>query len=151
MRKLLVLPVLLWACGGAKEAPPPDAAAPAALTAADISGSYAGSTTAAGTDSVLDTWTSRSVANDAGAIVGTFVADAAPADSIAMTGTFAGDSAVWISAPHTPAGAAAGSPAVVWVAVGRVSGGRWTGTAVTTVAGTDSVVQRSNWTATRVP
>jgi len=151
MRKLLLLPFTLWACGGAKEAPPPEAAASAALTAADVSGSYIGSTTAEGTDSVLGTWTSRSAANDAGAIVGSWVDDAAPADTVAMTGTIAGDSAVWISAPHTQAGAAAGSPQLVFVAMGRALGNAWTGTVVISVAGTDSVVQRSNWRATRAP
>ena len=60
MRKILLLPLVLWACGGAKEAPPAEAPAamPAALTAADVVGSYTGTTMANGTDSVLSTWTS---------------------------------------------------------------------------------------------
>ena len=60
MRKLLLLPLVLWACAGEKAPPADDAAmaAPAALTAADVVGSYVGTTMANGTDSVLSNWTS---------------------------------------------------------------------------------------------
>ena len=75
MRKILLLPLVLWACGGAKEAPPAEApaATPAALTAADVVGSYTGTTMANGTDSVLSTWTSVGMTNAAGGLEGKLV------------------------------------------------------------------------------
>ena len=151
MRKILLLPLVLWACGGAKEAPPAEApvAAPAALTAADVVGSYTGTTMANGTDSVLSTWTSVGMTNAAGGLEGKLVDQAAPNDTVAFTGTLSADSVIWASSPFTPPGAPAGSPQLKWIAVGRATGNAWTGTAVTMIAATDSVVQNSHWTATR--
>jgi hypothetical protein len=152
MRKILLLPLVLWACGGAKEAPPAEAPAamPAALTAADVVGSYTGTTMANGTDSVLSTWTSVAMTNDAGGLEGKLVNQAAPNDTVAFTGMLSADSVIWTSSPFMQPGAPAGSPQLMWTAVGRAAGNAWTGTAVTMVAGTDSVVQNSHWTATRM-
>ena len=152
MRKILLLPLVLWACGGAKEAPPVDTAAmtPAALTAADVVGSYTGTTMANGTDSVLSTWTSMAMTNAEGGLQGALVNLAAPNDTVTFTGVLSADSVVWSSAPFMPPGAAAGSPEMKWIAVGRAAGNAWTGTAVTMIAATDSVVQNSHWTATRM-
>ena len=75
---------------------------------------------------------------------------AAPNDTVSFTGMLSADSVIWASAPFTPPGAPAGSPQMQWIAVGRGAGNAWTGTAVTMVAGTDSVVQNSRWTATRM-
>jgi hypothetical protein len=152
MRKILLLPLVLWACGGAKEAPPAEAAAtmPAALTAADVVGSYTGTTMANGTDSVLSNWTSVAMTNADGGLEGKLVNTAAPNDTVSFTGTLSADSVIWASAAFTPPGAPAGSPQMQWIAVGRGAGNAWTGTAVTMVAGTDSVVQNSHWTATRM-
>jgi len=153
MRKLLLLPLVLWACGGAKDAPPADTAAmtPAALTAADVVGSYVGTTMANGTDSVLSTWTSIATADSTGALSGKLMDAKAPTDSVAFTGVLSADSVVWSSAPYMPAGAPAGSAPLKWISVGRAAGTAWTGTAVTMIAATDSVVQSSHWTATRTP
>ncbi len=153
MRKILLLPLVLWACGGAKEAPPAEApaATPVALTAADVVGSYTGTTMANGTDSVLSTWTSVGMTNAEGGLEGKLVNTAAPNDTVSFTGTLSADSVIWASAPFTPPGAAAGSPQLKWIAVGRAAGNAWTGTAVTMIAATDSVVQNSHWTATRTP
>jgi hypothetical protein len=152
MRKILLLPLVLWACGGAKEAPPADTAAmvPTALTAADVVGSYTGTTMANGTDSVLSTWTSMAMTNAAGGLEGALVNLAAPNDTVAFTGMLSADSVVWSSAAFMPPGAPAGSPQMKWIAVGRAAGNAWTGTAVTMIAATDSVVQNSHWTATRM-
>jgi hypothetical protein len=153
MRKLLLLPLVLWACGGAKDAPPADTAAmaPAALTAADVVGSYVGTTMANGTDSVLSTWTSIATADSTGALSGKLMDAKAPTDSVAFTGMLSADSVVWSSAPFTQPGSPAGSPQMKWIAVGRAAGTAWTGTAVTMIAATDSVVQNSHWTAARTP
>ena len=152
MRKILLLPLVLWACGGAKEAPPAEAPAamPAALTAADVVGSYTGTTMASATDSVLSSWTSMAMTNAEGGLEGKLVDQAAPSDTVAFTGMLSADSVIWTSSPYTPPGAAADSPQLKWIAVGRAAGNAWTGTAVTMIAATDSVVQNSHWTATRM-
>lgn len=151
MRKVLLLPLLLWACGGSKEPKVEAPAAPAGLAITDVTGSYTGTTMADGTDSVLATWTTTVATNAAGGVDGKYVNQAAPADTLAFTGTISGDSVTYLSASFTPAGAPAGSPQMSWAAVGHASGNAWTGTAVTMVAGSDSVTQRSHWTATRTP
>ena len=106
---------------------------------------------ASGTDSVLSTWTSLAMTNASGGLEGKFMDAMAPTDTVAFTGVLSADSVIWSSAPFLPAGAPAGSPQMKWVATGHVSGNSWTGTAVTMIAATDSVVQNSHWTATRTP
>lgn len=152
MKKLLLLPLLLWACGGDK-APKTDEAAmaaPAALTAADVVGNYAGATTVEGADTA-STWTSVSMTDANGELVGELVQSAAPDVTIPMVATISGDSVIWMGGPYTAIGAAAGAPQMTWTAVGRPSGNTWTGTVVWMTAGSDSVVQRGTWTATRTP
>jgi hypothetical protein len=152
MRKLLLLPLLLWACGGDKAPKTDDAAmaAPAALTAADVVGSYAGATTIEGTDSVSN-WTSTSTTNATGELVGELVQAAAPDMAIPMVATLSADSVIWVGGPYTAIGAAADAPQMMWTAVGRATGNAWTGTVVWMTAGSDSVMQRGTWTATRTP
>jgi hypothetical protein len=151
MRKLLLLPLMLWACAGAKEPKVETPVTPAALAVGDVVGTYAGTTMADVTDSVLSTWTSVTVANATGGVDGKFVNQAAPTDTTLFTGTISGDSITYVSAPFTTPGAPAGSPQMKWMAVGRATAGAWAGTAVTMVAANDSVVQHSHWTATRTP
>ena len=151
MRKVLLLPMLVLAVGCAKEPKVEAPAAPAALTVTDVTGSYAGSTMANGTDSVLSTWTSVAMTNASGGLEGKLMDAKAPTDSVAFTGVLSADSVIWSSAPFIPAGAPAGTPQMKWVAVGHVSGNSWTGTAVTMIAATDSVTQNSHWMATRTP
>jgi len=152
MRKLLLLPLILWACGGDK-APKMDEAAmatPAALTAAEVVGNYAGATTIDGTDSVTN-WTSMAMTNANGDLVGELVQAAAPDVAIPMAATLSGDSVVWVGGPYTAIGAAADAPQMMWRAVGRANGNAWTGTVVWMMAGSDSVMQSGTWTATRTP
>jgi hypothetical protein len=154
MRKLLLLPLVLWACGGAKDAPPADTAAmvPAALTAADVVGSYTGTTMVQGPDSVMtSTWTAWVMADSMGAISGRIVNSTAPMDTVAFTLTISGDSTMNLSAPYTDRMAAAGSPQMMWASVGRANGNAWTGTVNWMVAGSDSVTQSGTWTGTRTP
>lgn len=151
MRTVLLLPMLVLAVGCAKEPKVETPAAPAALTVTDVTGSYAGTTMANGTDSVLSTWTSVAMTNASGGLVGKLMDAKAPTDSVAFTGVLSADSVIWSSAPFIPAGAPAGTPQMKWTAVGHVSGNSWTGTAVTMIAATDSVTQNSHWAATRTP
>jgi hypothetical protein len=152
MRKLLLLPLLVWACAGEK-APKMDEsamAAPAALTTADVVGNYAGQTMAEGTDT-LTYWTSMAMTNANGDLTGELVQAAAPDMAVPMVGTLSGDSVVWVGGPFTPIGAAADAPQMMWKAVGRANGNAWTGTVVWMMAGSDSVTQSGTWTATRTP
>ena len=153
MRKLLLVPLFLWACGGEKAPKMDDTAmaAPAALTAADVVGSYDGTTMAEGTDSVILIWTSTTTTNAEGGLVGQLVQADAPETPVPMTATISGDSVTWMGGPYTPVGAAADAPQMTWTAVGRRTGDTWNGTVVFMMAGSDSVVQRATWTATRTP
>lgn len=156
MRKLLLLPLVLWACGGAKDAPMDDsaamAAAPAALTDADVTGSYAGATTVPADTMQNTTWTAWIMSDGMGGLTGKIVTASAPADTISFTQTLSGDSTINASAPFTPPGAAADSPQMAWISIGRTSGDNaWTGTVAWMVAGSDSVTMTGNWTATRTP
>ena len=152
MRKLLLLPLVLWACAGEKAPPVDDAAmaAPAALTAADVVGNYTGETMAEGTDT-LTYWTSMAMTNAEGALVGELVQQAAPDMAVPMVGEISGDSVIWVGGPFTPIGAAADAPQMMWKAVGRAMGNTWNGTVVWMMAGSDSVTQSGTWTATRTP
>jgi hypothetical protein len=152
MKKLLLLPLVLWACAGDKAPPADDAAmaAPVALTTADVVGSYVGATRADGTDT-LTNWTSVAMTNADGGLVGELVQQAAPDMAVPMMGTISGDSVIWVGGPYTAPGAAADAPQMMWTAVGRSTDGAWGGTVVWVNVGSDSVVQRGTWTATRTP
>lgn len=152
MRKLLLLPLVLWACAGEKAPPMDDAAmaAPAALSAADVVGNYTGETMTEGTDT-LTYWTSMAMTNAEGALVGELVQQAAPDMAVPMVGEISGDSVIWVGGPFTPIGAAADAPQMMWKAVGRATGNTWNGTVVWMMAGSDSVTQSGTWTATRTP
>lgn len=154
MRKILLLPLVLWACGGEKAPPADDAAmaAPAALTTADVSGSYTGTTTVQGPDSAMtSSWTAWIMADSMGALSGRIVTSTAPMDTVAFTPTISGDSTMNLSAPYTDRMAAAGSPQMMWASVGRANGNAWTGTVNWMMVGSDSVVQSGTWAATRTP
>lgn len=153
MRKVLLIPLLLWACGGDKAPPADDAAmaAPAALTAADVVGNFAGQTMVEGNDTLVYSWTSVTMTNAEGALVGEFVQEAAPDMIVPMVAEISGDSAIWVGGPYTPIGAAAGAAQMTWTAVGRPTDSGWVGTVTWTNVGSDSVVQRGTWTATLTP
>jgi hypothetical protein len=150
MKKTMLLSALLIACSP-KEQPATDtaamaAAAPAALTAADLAGAWNGVTFAAGSDSVLVRWTvvSATGMESKGIMEG-------QADSLTYTHTFDADSFVATSAPY-PDSALPGKPEVVARAVGRLVDGKLQGTATQVLASKpDSVLSRSRWEATKTP
>ena len=144
-RYLLVLPFLI-ACGGS-ETPPADsaAAAPAALTDADVSGTWTGSLMAEGSDSVLATWTNVCAAGTC-----RLVASNAPNDTVTSTYTIQADSIVGTTAPY--ADPTMGGTMIIdhWVA--RVSANQVTGTGHMNLAATpDSVVMRYRFTGSKQP
>lgn len=150
MRKFLLLPVLLWACGGS-DAKVDTVAAPAALTTADVAGTYTGSTMAETTDSVLSTWTGWVATNAAGGLEGKIVNHAAPNDTVTFTQTIVGDSVISESAAYLDPLAPKGSPQLQWTSVAHRAGNDWSGTLAIRIAGSDSVVQRAHWKGTRTP
>jgi hypothetical protein len=130
------------AAGTAAAAP----AAPAALTAADLVGTWNGQSMPQSSDSVIARWTcvQPATGNESKCVDA-----AAPKDTTVYTYTLSGDSVMFTSAPYTPP-APPKSPRVVDHVVGRKAGGRWMGTAVTTLASKpDSVVMRTRWEATK--
>lgn len=127
-------------------------AGPTPLTAADVTGSYVGTTTVQGPDSALtSTWAAWVVSNAAGGLDGRIVVSTAPTDTVAFVMTLSGDSTINLSAAFTDAGSAAGSPQMTWRSVGRAAGNAWTGTVVWMNVGSDSIVRSGNWTGTRTP
>jgi hypothetical protein len=148
MRKLLLGAVLLAACAKG-DAPATDtmamdtAARTTTLSAADVEGTWSGSTMMEGSDSVVSRWTATGRGSE-GALVyeGT-------TDSIRYTTTFDGDSMVVVSQPHS---SPVDQQQVTFRSVGRLQGGRLVGTATNHPAGNaDSVIVRSRWEATRNP
>lgn len=154
MRKIALLAAAFVVVGCAQEeAPATDSvataaapAAPAALTPADLAGTWAGETKAAGTDSVVNRWTAIRTDDASGKIV-----MQGATDSIPYTVTYDADSMVATSAPFTDP-ANPNGPKVTFRSVGRLVDGKLVGTSATMLADRpDSVVSRGNWTATRQP
>lgn len=151
MRKALFLAVLLAACAKG-ETPPTDTAAamtppppPVKLTAADLAGSWTGTSKAAGTDSVTSKWVATSTSDSTGTATyeGTKT-------TVAYTTTFDADSVMVASAAFVPPGAKASAPKIMFKSVGRIQDGKLVGTAVTHLAAKpDSVLGRTTFEATR--
>lgn len=123
-------------------------AAPAALTDADIAGTWNGQSMPENSDSVISRWTCVQPATGNQA---TCVDNAAPKDTTVYTYTLSGDSVMFTSAPFTLPGSPGNMQAIDHV-VGRKTGDRWTGTSVIVLASKpDSVVSRTRWEATKSP
>ena len=150
MKKLLLPCVaLLCACAEAKKEEAP-AATPPALTTADLAGTFNGTTMMVTSDSVTATWTSTVTVDSAGIGQGKWVNAAYPKDTVSFTQKISGDSAIAESAEYADR-SAKGSPQVRWKAVGRMTGGEWSGTTDVMLAGKDSVIAHVRWTSTRTP
>ena len=154
MRKVLLLAVAVVACSkaetpatdtGAAAAPPPPAA-PAALTAADVGGTWNGTAKREGTDSVT-TFTVVNISDSTGKFV-----PGGSKDSVSTTSKFDSDSVIVTSASYKEPGAPKNAPLVVFRSVGRLKDGKLVGVAtVMPAAKPDTVLFRVNWEATRAP
>jgi|CXWL01.1.fsa_nt_gi hypothetical protein len=150
MRIPLLCTILLAACAAGEKAPAPGdstppVAAPAALTAAQVTGTWNGTSKLAGTDSVISTWTVTATGESGG----TFTeAGGKPVNYMAV---FSGDSMIATSEPHVAE--MMGKAKVMWVSVGRLdASGNLVGTGVTMLAEKhDSVLGRVTWSATKQP
>ena len=148
-RLILAVPFFLLACARA-ETPPADSAAlattPPALTDADVAGTWTGTVTPEGSDSVMAHWTQICAAGTC-----RFTTQEAPKDTMTATYVIEGDSVRATSLPYSDAMVAKGAMIIdTWVA--RVSGGQVTGHGMAKLADKpDSVVMRYRFTGTRTP
>ncbi|HEX6049075.1 MAG TPA: hypothetical protein VFZ21_07400 [Gemmatimonadaceae bacterium] len=152
MRKSFLLAAFVVVACSKEEAPAVDSIAtatppaPAALTAADVAGSWTGTIKEEGTDSVTSFTTTRT--SDS---TGVFVPAGSP-DSIPYAVRLDADSMIVTSVAYADPSAPKGSPEVMFRSVGRLKDGKLVGTGTVVLASKpDSVVSRSTWEATRVP
>ena len=153
MRKTLFLALAVVACStndasktdSAAGTVPPPPAAPAKLTAADVAGTWTGTTMAESKDSVTNRWTSIRDTDSTSKLVFENAKD-----TVMYSVVYDADSMVATSKPYT-------SPSdpktkVVFRSVGRMKDNRLVGMVVTTLASKpDSVVARSRFEATKKP
>ena len=147
-RYLLILP-FVFACAKGEEMPADSAAmaaAPAAITEADVAGTWTGTVTPEGSDSVMAHWTQICAAGTC-----RFTTQEAPKDTMTATYVIEGDSVRATSLPYSDAMIAKGAMIIDnWVA--RVSGSQVTGHGMAKLADKpDSVVMRYRFTGTRTP
>jgi hypothetical protein len=155
MRKGIILLVAAVACAKT-ETPAADTAAPAAapvpappapLTAADVAGTWTGTSMAEGSDSVTSRWTVVRVTDS----TSKFIAQGSK-DSVDVVLRYDADSMIATSAPYTDPAAPKGTPKVTFRSVGRLKDGKLVGNATVMLASKpDSVVARSRWEATKAP
>lgn len=143
-RFLLALPFII-ACGGA-ETPPADsaamAAAPAALTDADVSGTWTGTAMMEGTDSVFSHWTQVC---GAGSCTGT---NQESPDTVRSTYVLDADSSMGVTQPFADPTMGGIMVTDNWVA--RISGNQVTGTGMIKLADRpDSVVARYRFSGSK--
>jgi hypothetical protein len=153
MRKVFILALFVVAC--AKKEPAPDTTTPApppppppppALTAADVKGTWKGTSKVEG-DTATHSFTITSV-NDSTAKL----TDVKSKQSVEYALKFDADSMIATSKPWNPPPSPKGAPKVIDRAVGRLKDGKMIGVATTVLASKpDSVVAKSNWEATKAP
>jgi hypothetical protein len=147
MRRYLLVVPFLFACAKGENAPADSmamAAAPAALTEADVAGTWTG-TAMTPTDSVFSHFTVS-----CGAGTCRLTTTESPKDTVQSTYVLAGDSLTATSTPH--AEATMKGVMVVDHYVARISAGQATGSGHVTLADKpDSVVMRYKFTGTKTP
>ena len=147
MRRYVVIVPLLIACAS-NETPSADsaAAAPAALTDADVAGTWTGTATPEGSDSVFAHWTQTCSAGTCRTTT-----QEMPKDTVTATSTIEGDSVRATTAAFADTTLVKGAMVVdSWVA--RVTGTQVTGHGVFKLADKpDSVVLRYRFSGSRAP
>ena len=154
MRKGFFLAVAIVACSKAETpatdtaaAAPPPPPPPAALTPADLRGTWNGTSKREG-DTTTTTWTVVSTTDSTGKIVfGT------SKDSVGTVSKFDADSVIVTSAaPYIDPNLPKGAPKVTFRSVGRLKDGKLVGSAsIMPATKPDSVMARVNWEATKAP
>ena len=155
MRKSLLLAALVVAACSKEETPAADSAAtaapppaaPAPLSAADLTGTWHGIAKAEGTDSVVNRFTAVRSTDSTGKII-----SEGRTDSVAYTIRYDADSMIATSVAYTDPTLPKGTPQVMFRSVGRLKEGKLVGTSALMVAAKpDSVIGRTTWEATRTP
>jgi hypothetical protein len=155
MRKVFLIAAIVVACAK-KEAPPADTATPApppppppppAPTAADVAGTWNGTSSAEG-DTTKTQWTITSTSDSTGKL--TFTKTKQTVD---YTVKLSGDSLVATSnKPYNDPSMPKGSPKVNFHSIGRLKDGKMVGIAHLMLASKpDSVLGTANWEATKAP
>ncbi len=147
MKRVLLLLAALAACTAKDNAGTDSAAATgdvgSTLKASDIAGTWAGTTMAGTSDSVVSHWT---IVSKDGATSGVVI-EGIP-DTIRARNVYAGDSVVTTSEPF--ASPSAPGMKLTFVAIGRLENGTLRGSLVERLASNpDSVVARDHWEARR--
>ncbi len=152
MRKAFFLAAVLVACAKV-ETPPSDTASamapapPRNLTAADIAGSWNGTSMMAGSDSVTSKWVVTSTSDSTGTL--TYEGSKTP---IAFTSVMDADSTIATSVPFVQPGGKANAPKVMFRSVGRMQDGKLVGTSELMLAAKhDSIVAKRTFVATKAP
>lgn len=153
MRTLVLLAVALVACSKA-ETPAVDSAAmtpamapaPAALTAADVDGSWNGVTMGETSDSITSRWKTAKIDDNTSSLM-----VEGRKDAVKFTRVFDADSMISTSEPYAnPADAKA--PKLMFRSVARMKDGKLVGTSINMLADKpDSVVSRGRFEATKAP
>ena len=153
MRKVLLLALLVVACAK-KEQPaadtsapaPPPPPPPASLTAADVAGTWNGTSKREG-DTATVAFTFKSTSDSTGTI--TFPKTKT---TVEFHTKLDADSVISTSKPYSDPTLPKGTPKVTFHAVGRMKDGKMTGTSAIMLASKpDSVLGHATWEATKVP
>ena len=154
MRKVFLLAVLVAACAK-KETPaadtaaavtPPPPPAPAALTPADLRGTWNGTGKREGSDSASN-FTVVSTSDS----TGTFT-PAGSKEAVPFTIKYDADSSIATSAAYTDPTMGKKAPKVMFRSVSHLKDGKLVGTANIMLASKpDSVIGKSTWAATKAP
>jgi len=146
MRRFVFAVPFIIACGGA-ETPPADSAAmaPAALTEAEVAGTWAGTAMLEGTDSVIGHWTNMCSAGTC-----QLTMTESPKDTVISTYVLEGDSARYSIPPR--AEPTMGGAMVIESGVARYAGNQISGSGMVKLADRpDSVVMRYRFTGSKAP
>jgi hypothetical protein len=154
MRKVFLIAAIVVACAK-KEAPPADTATPApppppppppALTAADVKGTWNGTSKIEG-DTATNTFTFTNATDSTGKVTFTKTKT-----SVDYTAKLDAASVVATSKPYKDPGLPKGTPNVTFRSVGRMKDGKMSGTVALMLASKpDSVIGKGTWEATKAP
>jgi len=152
MRKAFFLALAVVGCAKA-ETPadttatvPPPPPAPAALTAAQVAGTWTGTSKREGTDSIV-AFSVISTSDSTGKVV-----IAGVKDTVTTTTRFDADSMIVTSSAYKDPTAPRNAPPVTFRSVGRLKDGKLVGTAnIMPAARPDTVLARVTWELTKAP
>jgi len=155
MRKVFLLALLVAACAKKEQpaadtatpAPPPPPPPPAALTAADVKGTWNGTSKREGGDTAAVTWTVTSVTDSTSKL--TF---AKTKETVDFSVKFDADSMISASKPYHDPSTPKAAPKVMFRSVAHLKDGKLVGNSTIVLASKpDSVVMKGTFEATKAP